>query len=104
MEKQMFDPNQWYIIRAERAGVFLAKIEHKDGSTIICKSMRRLYYWEGALDVTQIAANGVTKPNSCKFSSQLGDNDKSIIENLIEAHPASEEAVKSIKSVPEWKR
>lgn len=104
MQKQLFDPNQWYIIRAEKAGVFLAKIEHKDGSTILCNSLRRLYYWEGALDVTQIAANGVSRPASCKFSVQLGVDDKSVIENLIEAHPASEIAVKSIQSVSEWKK
>jgi len=101
---QLFDANQFYIIRAKDAGVFLGKIEKKEGSTILCNSLRRLYYWEGALDVTQIASNGVSLPGNCKFSVQMGENDKSIIEQLIEAHPVSEKALQSINSVPEWKR
>lgn len=98
----LFDPNQFYIIRADKAGVFLAKIESIENGSAVCNSVRRLYYWEGALDVTQIAAHGVTRPQSCKFSVQMEENDKSTIFNLIELHPASEKAIKSIQSVKEW--
>lgn len=101
-KKALFDPNQFYIIRADKAGVFMAKIESLEGGTALVNSTRRLYYWEGALDVTQIAANGVTRPNSCKFSVQMGPEDKSTIFNLIEFHPASEKAITSIQSVKEW--
>lgn len=100
----LFAPNQFYIIRADKAGVFLAKIESIDGDTAVCNSIRRLYYWEGALDVTQIAAHGVTRPQSCKFSVQMGEGDKSTIFNLIESHPVSEKALQSIQSVKEWTR
>lgn len=103
MKQQLFDPNQWYIIRADKAGVFLAKIENIiDKDTAVCHSVRRLYYWKGALDVTQIAAKGVSSPKNCKFSVQLSESDKSTIFNLIEYHPASDAAVKSIQSVGEW--
>jgi hypothetical protein len=103
MEKvNSFDPNQFYIIRADKAGVFMAKIENIENGAALCNSVRRLYYWEGALDVTQIAANGVTRPQSCKFSVQMGEEDKSTIFNLIEFHPASEKAIASIQSVKEW--
>lgn len=101
---QLFDPKKFYIIRADKAGVFMAKIESLDNGTAVCNSARRLYYWEGALDVTQIAAHGVARPGSCKFSVQLGTEDKSTIFNLIEFHPASEKAITSINSVKEWTR
>ena len=103
-KNSLFDPNIFYIIRAEKAGVFKAKIESIENGTAVCNSIRRLYYWDGALDVTQIAANGVTKPQSCKFSVQMSENDKSTIFNLIEMHPASDKALKSIQSVKEWTR
>jgi hypothetical protein len=103
MEKaNLFDPNQFYIIRADKAGVFMAKIESIENGAAVVNSARRLYYWEGALDVTQIAAHGVTRPQSCKFSVQMGSEDKSTIFNLIEFHPASEKAIASIQSVKEW--
>ncbi len=98
----MFNKNQFYIIRADKAGVFMAKIESLEGTTAVCNSLRRLYYWKGALDVTQIAANGITKEGS-KLSVQLSEKDRSIIFNVIEMHPASEKSVESIKSIPEWK-
>jgi hypothetical protein len=98
----LFNPNQFYIIRADKAGVFMAKIENIENGVAQCNSVRRLYYWEGALDVTQIAAHGVTRPQSCKFSVQMGEGDKSAIFNLIEFHPVSEKAIASIQSVKEW--
>lgn len=104
MKKPLFKPNQFYIIRAEKAGVFLAKIESIEGNTALCNSLRRLYYWEGALDVTQIAARGVARPDSCKFSVQMGEKDKSTLFNVVEFHPASQKAIDSIKSVKEWKK
>jgi hypothetical protein len=99
----LFDPKKIYIIRADKAGVFMAKIESIDtDGTAVCNSLRRLYYWEGALDVTQIAAHGVLRPGSCKFSVQMGEKDKSTLFNLIEFHPASQKAIDSINSVREW--
>lgn len=103
MKHSFFDPNQFYIIRAANAGVFLGKIEHLENGTALCNSIRRLYYWSGALDVTQIALEGVRNPVYCKFSVQLTQKDKSTIFNVIEFHPASETALSSINSVKPWK-
>ncbi len=102
--RQPFNKNQFYIIRADKAGVFMGKIKSLEGDTAVCHSLRRLYYWEGALDVTQIAAHGVRRPDSCKFSVQLGETDESTIFNLIEFHPASQKAIESINLVKEWTR
>jgi hypothetical protein len=99
-----FNPESFYIVRAEKAGVFMVKIKSTDGSTFNVTNARRLYYWSGALDVTQLAADGVTRPKDCKFSVQMGDEDQSTIFQVIECHPVSEKALKSINSVPVWKQ
>ena len=96
--------NQFHIVRAEKAGVFLCKIASVEGDTYTVTNLRRLYYWSGALDVSMIAHQGVTDPNRCKFSVQMGDNDKSTILHVIEAHPVSEKALEIINSVPVWKQ
>ena len=103
MTQKKFDKNKFYIIRADRAGVFMGKIAFIEGTTVGINALRRLYYWQGALDVSQLAKQGVTKPNSCKFSEQLEDSDLSIVTNLIEFHPMTEKAITSLNSVPTWK-
>lgn len=91
------------IIRADRAGVFLGKIVESNGSTLVITNARRLYYWSGALDVITIALLGVANPSRCKFSAQLGENDKSTILNVIEHHPVTESALNTLNSIPAWK-
>lgn len=103
MTKQLFKKDQFYIIRADRAGVFMGKIAFVNGTTIGITALRRLYYWSGALDVSQLAKSGVTNPNNCKFSEQLADTDLSVVTNLIEFHPMTESAIKSLNSVKVWK-
>ena len=95
---------QFHIVRAEKAGVFLCHIASVDGGTYKVTNLRRLYYWSGALDVSMIALEGVSNPSGCKFSIQLGDNDTSTIHNVIESHPVSEKALKILNKVVAWKR
>jgi hypothetical protein len=94
---------EFSIIRADRAGVFLGKIIEQNGSTVVITNARRLYYWSGALDVITIAHSGVSNPSRCKFSAQLGDDDKSTILNVIEHHPVTTSALNAINSIPVWK-
>lgn len=101
--KQLFTPNQFYIIRAERAGVFLAKIVNMEGSTAQVSSLRRLYYWNGALDVSHIAKEGVAASGN-KFSTQMGDDDHSTLFNLVEFHPVSEKSLQTLNAVTPWKK
>lgn len=77
-KSKLFDPSKFYIVRAERAGVFMAKISFIDGGTIGLNATRRLYYWNGALDVTQLAAEGVSKPNACDAGKKLWINERGI--------------------------
>lgn len=102
-QKKMKKDQQFHIVRAEKAGVFLCKIASKDGSTYEVTNLRRLYYWKGALDVSMIAAQGVSNPSECKFSVQLGDDDRSTIHNVVESHPVSEKALEILNSVKAWK-
>lgn len=96
--------DQFHIVRAEKAGVFLCKILSKTGDTYTVSSLRRLYSWRGALDVSMIAKEGVSAPTQCKFSVQLGDEDISTIHNVVESHQVSEKALEIIKAVPVWKQ
>lgn len=94
--------SQFHIVRAEKAGVFLCHVVSSDSNTYTVTSLRRIFYWSGALDVSMLAKEGVTNPRQCKFSVQLGEDDASTIHNVIEAHPVSDKALEILNNVPVW--
>ena len=92
--------NQKVIIRASRAGVFFGTITRKDGDEVELKDCRRIWYWNGAASISELAVNGTADPRSCKFSVVVPTI---TILRVIEIIPCLEKAVKSIESVPVWK-
>lgn len=92
--------NKKVIIRAEHAGVFYGTIVRKEGNEVDLKDCRRIWYWEGAATISEIALSGVKYPNRCKFSVAVDDI---TILGVIEILPCTENAIKSIEEVPIWK-
>lgn len=92
--------NRYYIIRADRAGVFAGNIKERNGSEVTLTNARRLWYWSGAASLSQMAMEGVKRPNECKFTVAV--NEITIL-GVIEIIPCSSAAKKSIKEVEEWK-
>lgn len=93
--------NQKYIIRCDRAGVFYAEIKERRGDEADLVNARRLWYWEGAASLSQLATEGVKAPENCKFTVTVPSM---TVLGVIELIPCSEAAVLSIDGVPEWKR
>ena len=59
---------QKYIIRADRAGVFFGEIESRTGGELTMRNVRRIWYWEGANTLSQLAVDGRQLPDKCKFT------------------------------------
>ena len=91
---------KYYIIRADRAGVFFGHIKNRDGSEVTMTDVRRLWYWEGAASLSQLAMEGTASPRGCKFTVTVPEM---AILGVIEIIPCSEKAVQSILKVPEWR-
>lgn len=92
--------NQKFIVRTDRAGVFFAEIKERRGSEADLVNARRLWYWDGAASLSQLATEGVTKPRDCKFTVTV---DNCTVLGVIEIIPCTEKAVESINNVPVWK-
>ena len=92
--------NQKFIVRAEKAGVFFCEIEERNGSEATLKNARRLWYWEGAASLSQLAVEGVSKPDRCKFTVTVNS---CVVLGVIEIIPCTDAAVNSIERVKEWK-
>lgn len=93
--------NRFYIVRADRAGVFFGHIKERVGSEVTMTNVRRLWYWSGACSLSQLAVDGVKNPGECKFTVIVPEM---TILGVIEIIPANEAAVKSIEAVQTWKR
>ena len=92
--------NTYYIIRADRAGVFAGNIKSREGREVTMTNVRRLWYWDGAASISQMAVYGVSAPNNCKFTITVPEM---TILDVIEIIPCSDKAEQIIKAVPEWK-
>lgn len=89
------------IVRGDRSGVFFGTLVAKEGSEVELNDCRRLWYWDGAASISQLAVDGVTRPESCKFTVSV---ESILIEDVIEIIPCTEKAVSIIEGVEEWKR
>ena len=91
---------QYYIIRADRAGVFFGHIKERRDSEVDLTDVRRIWYWDGACSLSQLATEGTKKPKECKFTVTVPEM---TVLGVIEVIPCTDLAVKSIMAVEEWK-
>lgn len=91
---------KYVIVRGDRSGVFAGVLVSQKGQKVELKNCRRLWYWDGAASISQIAKEGVKKPRNCKFTVTV---DEIVILDGIEIIPTTADAEASIKAVPEWK-
>ena len=88
------------VVRTYSAGVFLGKVVERDGKEVRITDARRLWYWDGAASLSQLANDGVSKPENCKFPAPVAEI---VLTEAIELIPATEAAIASIAAVPVWK-
>ena len=88
------------IIRANGAGVFFGEVNKIEGSTVTLTNARRLWYWDGAASLSQLAKEGTSKPSNCKFPVTV---DEVIVFNVLEILSVTDKAAKSIDGVKAWK-
>ena len=93
--------NKYYIIRCDRSGVFFGQIAGRNGQEVELRNVRKLWYWDGACAVEQLAVDGVTNPSSCKFTVVVPEM---VVMDAIQILPCSDKAVKILGEVKVWKR
>ena len=89
------------IVRTYSAGVFAGTLKSRDGKEAVVSNARRLWYWDGASSLSQLAREGVKKPDNCKFPCEV---DEILLTEAIEILPCTAEAIASIASVKVWKQ
>lgn len=90
---------EYKIVRTYSAGVFAGEIESRNGQEVVMRNARRLWYWDGAASLSQLAMEGTKKPDNCKFPCAV--NRVELLQ-VIEILDVTENAKKSIEDVPVW--
>lgn len=91
---------KYVIVRGDRSGVFFGIFENRNGQEVELKECRRIWYWDGACSISELALNGTARPENCKFTVTV---DEILLIDAIEIISCTEKAIESIKSVKEWK-
>ena len=90
---------EYKIVRTYSAGVFAGYIESREGKEVVMRNVRRIWYWDGACSLSELAVNGTCKPDECKFAIPV---DRILVTEAIEILDVTEKAKESIEGVKEW--
>ncbi len=97
MEKEFV--GKYCMVRTYSAGVFAGTIVERKGKEVLLKKARRIWYWDGAASLSQLATQGTSKPQNCKFPAEVASV---LLTEVIEIIPITLVAKKSIAGVAIW--
>ena len=91
------------MVRSSTAGVFMGQIVECNLSKGVAtlKNARRIWYWDGAASLSQLAIDGTSKPGNCKFPATVS---QIALAGVCEIMPCTEKAVASINGVKVWQQ
>jgi len=90
---------KYVIVRTYSAWVFAWYLEKRTWQEVILRNARRLWKWEGAASLSQLATDWTSKPSECKFPCEV---DTIELLNAIEILDVTTKAKQSIDSVAIW--
>lgn len=100
VKAEKVDGMDYVIIRTYSAGVHAGYLKSRKGKEVELVNSRRIWYWEGAASLSQLAVDGVAEPDKCKFTVRVPSI---TITEAIEIIPCTIKAQKIIEGVKEWK-
>lgn len=93
------DGMPYVMCRTHSAGVFAGYLESREGKEVVLRNARRIWYWSGAASLSQLAMEGTSKPDECKFPREVAEV---ILTEAVEIILMTEKAKKSIEEVKVW--
>jgi hypothetical protein len=99
--RKKVEEEKYVIVRTYSAGVFAGYLKSRNGQEVILTKARRIWYWDGAASLSQLAQEGTSKPENCKFPCEV--NEVTLLQ-AVEILAVTEKARESIFGVPIWKQ
>lgn len=86
----------YVIVRTFSAGVHAGYLHSREGKEVVLRSTRRIWYWDGAFTLSQLALSGSSKPENCKLSVVIPEI---ILTEAIEIIPVTGQAREIIEGI-----
>lgn len=87
------------IIRSKDSGVHFGTLVSRSGDEVQLSNARRIWYWDGAATLSELAISGTSAPKTCKFPAPVPSI---TILGVCEVIECTEAASKSIDGVKAW--
>lgn len=87
-------------IRTYSAGVHFGYLKSRNGKEVELVNSIRVYYWEGACSLSELATNGSTKIDNCKYAVTVPHI---ILTEAIEIIDVTEKAKNQMEGAKRWK-
>lgn len=91
---------RYVIVRTYSAGVFAGILESRTGQEVILSNARRIWYWDGAASLSQLAVDGPSRPENCKFPEAVSRVE---LTQAIEILDVTDKAQVAIEGVKPWR-
>lgn len=85
------------LVRSYDAGVYFGTLEKVEGETVLMKTVRNIWRWNGATCLSQIANDGI---QGGRVSQEVGSM---ILNRVCQIIPLGEKAIKNLEEQPAWK-
>lgn len=94
---------KYVIVRTYAMGVFAGFLDAESTETKkILNDARRLWYWDGAASLSQLAMEGTSRPKNCKFPAAVERVELTSPQGF-EVLDVTDKAKESILGVAEWR-
>lgn len=90
---------KYVIVRGDKSGVFAGVLKSKAGREVTLTDARKIWRWDGATCLSQLATEGTSKPAGCKFPAPVAEV---CITDAIEIFLCTDQAEQSIRGVHVW--
>ena len=89
------------LVRTYSAGVHFGELVKREGKEVTLKNARRVYFWDGAATLSQLAIDGSKTPGKCKFPCIVPEI---VLTEAIEIIPMTEKASICLYGVKVWEK
>lgn len=87
------------IVRGRNSGVFWGEVVSVSATVVKLKNCRRIWYWDGAATLSEMAINGVKRPENCKIPAATAEH---YIFDACEIIPTTTTADRALAGVKIW--
>lgn len=95
---------KYVLVRTYAMGVFAGELSAESTETVkVLINARRIWFWAGAASLSQLAIDGTSKPDECKFPAEVPRVELTSPQGF-EVLDVTDKARESIAGVPVWRK